>query len=76
MDISQEAGKKMSKQNPKKDFQQQALQKRSNIVLEFLGFLAHNKKWWLLPILLILLLMGLLILFSSTAIAPFIYPLI
>ncbi|HTL73043.1 MAG TPA: DUF5989 family protein [bacterium] len=42
---------------------------------EFLDFLRHNKKWWLLPIVLILLLLGLLVLLSGTAIAPFLYPL-
>jgi hypothetical protein len=59
----------------KNEFQQQAQQKRPNIVMEFLDFLKHNKKWWLLPILLILLLLGLIILLSGTAIAPFLYPL-
>ena len=68
----------MSEQsNPVKpsEFQQEAQQKRSNLVLEFLDFLRHNKKWWLLPIILILLLLGLIILLSGTAIAPFLYPL-
>lgn len=64
-----------SQQSQKKEFQQQARQKRSNIVFEFLGFLKHNKKWWLLPILLVLLLLGLIILLSGTAVAPFLYPL-
>ncbi len=65
----------MSDPSKKKEFQQQAKQKRTNIVMEFLDFLKHNKKWWLLPILLILLLLGLIILLSGTAIAPFLYPL-
>ena len=59
----------------KTEFQQQAEQGRSNILLEFLDFLKHNKKWWLLPILVVLLLLGLIILLSGTAIAPFLYPL-
>ena len=42
---------------------------------EFLEFLRHNKKWWLLPILVILLAFGLLMLLSGTAAAPFIYTL-
>ena len=66
---------KPSRQSQKEEFQQQAQQGRSNILLEFLDFLKHNKKWWLLPILLILLLLGLIILLSGTAIAPFLYPL-
>jgi hypothetical protein len=42
---------------------------------EFGSFLAHNKKWWLLPILIVLSLLGVLILLSGTAAAPFIYTL-
>jgi len=32
-----------------------------------------NKKWWLVPIIAVLLIFGLLILLSSTGVAPFIY---
>ena len=58
-----------------KKFEELAQQKRSSLVGEFFEFLKHNKKWWLLPILLILLGLGLLVLLSSSAVAPFIYPL-
>ena len=58
-----------------KKFEQLAQEKRTSIVREFLEFLKHNKKWWLLPIILILLGLGLLVLLSSSALAPFIYPL-
>ena len=50
-------------------------QKRPSIVTEFWFFLKHNKKWWLLPIFIILLILGLLVLLSGSALAPFIYPL-
>jgi drug/metabolite transporter superfamily protein YnfA len=39
------------------------------------GFLKNNKKWWLLPIILLFLVFALLILLSSTGVAPFIYTL-
>ena len=42
---------------------------------EFWVFLAQNKKWWLLPIVLVMLLLGILIMLSGTAAAPFIYTL-
>jgi hypothetical protein len=42
---------------------------------EFWYFLAHNKKWWLLPILVLLLGLALLIGLGGTAAAPFIYTL-
>lgn len=43
------------------------------VAAEFLDFLKHNKKWWLVPILLVLGLFGVLIILASTAAAPFIY---
>ena len=61
--------------NKKQQMEQLAHEKRSNLITEFFAFLGHNKKWWLLPIIIILLVMGLLVLLSSSAIAPFIYPL-
>lgn len=64
-----------SKPSQKKEFQQQAEQKRSSLLIEFLDFLRHNKKWWLLPIVLMLLFLGLIVMLSGSAIAPFIYPL-
>lgn len=66
---------KASKQSQKKEFLEHAGEKRNSIVREFLDFLRHNKKWWLLPIILILLLMGLFLLLGGTVLAPFLYPL-
>ena len=57
------------------ELEQLAKEKRTSLVGEFFIFLKHNKKWWLLPILLLLLGLGLLVLLSSSSIAPFIYPL-
>jgi hypothetical protein len=45
------------------------------LLVEFWDFLRTNKKWWLLPILVVLGLIGVLVLLSSSAVAPFIYPL-
>lgn len=59
----------------KNEFEQLSQQKRMSLIAEFIEFLKHNKKWWLLPILIILLGLGLLVLLSSSAVAPFIYPL-
>jgi hypothetical protein len=47
----------------------------SGLLAELWEFLAHNKKWWMLPILAILLLMAALALLSGSAAAPFIYTL-
>ena len=40
---------------------------------EFWGLLRDNKKWSLLPILIVLVLFSVLIIFSGTGLAPFIY---
>jgi len=63
-----------SEQKKTSEFDEQARQGRTPFLLEFWYFLKHNKKWWLLPILIVLLLLGLLVLLSGTALAPFIYP--
>jgi Family of unknown function (DUF5989) len=48
---------------------------QGGLLREFWDFLKTNKKWWLLPVLLTFLLLALLILMSSTGVAPFIYTL-
>lgn len=57
-------------------FRSQANAPQAGLLAEFWQFLKHNKKWWLLPILLALLLLGVLVVLSGTALAPFIYPLV
>jgi hypothetical protein len=62
-------------QPPPNDFARQADEKEPGLIAELFDFLRHNKKWWLLPIFLVLGLVGILVLLSSSALAPFIYPL-
>jgi uncharacterized protein DUF5989 len=59
----------------KPSFEQLSEAPPPSLLAEFLDFLRHNKKWWLLPILLVLLFLGALLLFSGSAAAPFIYTL-
>lgn len=61
--------------NEPSEFVAASRSERTGLVREFLGFLAHNKKWWLLPILIVLFLFGLLLILGGTAAGPFIYPL-
>ncbi len=56
-------------------FAKEAEQAPTGLVREFLDFLRHNKKWWLIPIILVLLFAGILVVFGSTVAAPFIYAL-
>jgi hypothetical protein len=59
----------------RREFQTEAAKGRSGLLGEFLAFLLHTKKWWMLPIVVVLLLFGALVLLSGTAVAPFIYTL-
>jgi hypothetical protein len=61
--------------NLQDEFARQAQQSQPVLLREFWDFLRYNKKWWLTPIVLVLLLVGLLVVLSSTAAAPFIYTL-
>lgn len=56
-------------------FAREAESSSPGFVVEFIDFLLHNKKWWLLPIVAVLLLFGLLMLLGGTGAAPFIYTL-
>ncbi len=47
----------------------------SSFLGEFWRFARANRKWWLTPVLLVLLVVGALVLLTSTAVGPFIYPL-
>lgn len=49
---------------------------KQSLLREFLGFIIHEKKWWMIPLVAVLLIIGTLILFaSSSPLAPFLYPL-
>lgn len=50
-------------------------EKPANVFVDMVRFLRQNRKLWLLPMLIVLLLLGLLIVLSSSAVAPFIYTL-
>jgi membrane-bound ClpP family serine protease len=62
----------MAKKQPVK-FEEAAKEQRPSLAAEFLYFLKHSKKWWLLPILIVLAVVGLLAAFSASGVAPFIY---
>ncbi len=56
-------------------FEQAASRQSPGMAREFIGFLAHNKKWWLAPVIVVMLLLGLLVFLGGTGVAPFIYTL-
>lgn len=56
-------------------FARAATRRSGGIAGDFVDFLRHHRKWWLLPILVVLLLAGVVAILGGTAIAPFIYAL-
>lgn len=62
-------------QEREQDIDRLARQESGGIIGEILAFLRHTRKWWLTPIILVLLLIGVLVVLSGTAAAPFIYTL-
>ncbi len=48
---------------------------KQSLLRDFIDFIKHEKKWWLIPLLVVLLGVSLLIIFAqSSPLAPFIYP--
>ncbi len=56
-------------------FSQESNMARTSLLAEFVDFLKHNKKWWLLPIVAALVAVGVLVAAGGGAAAPFIYTL-
>jgi hypothetical protein len=55
------------------DFASQAEEDAPGLIAEFWDFLIHNKKWWLIPIVLVLAAVGVFVVLTGTAAAPFLY---
>jgi hypothetical protein len=60
---------------PTQEFEQAAAGPPDSLWAEYLYFLRHNKKWWLLPILLVFGLLGGLVMASGSGLLPWIYAL-
>jgi len=49
---------------------------KQSLAKEFLAFIIHEKKWWMIPLIAVLLLVGAMVFFaSSSPLAPCLYPL-
>jgi hypothetical protein len=55
------------------DFQRQAEQAPPGLVAEFIDFLLHNKKWWLIPIIVVLLVLGFLVVIGGSGLSWLMY---
>lgn len=71
----QQSDPNASPEKQRQAFEEAANAREMGIVQEFILFLRENKAWWLVPIFLALALIGLAAWLSSSAAAPFIYPL-
>lgn len=58
-----------------RQFEDAARQSQPGLIAELMGFLRHNKKWWLTPILVVLLVLGLLVILAGTPAGLAIYTL-
>ena len=56
-------------------FEKGQQESQTGLVKEFLYFLKHNKKFWMIPLLLALFLLAALLILGGTSVAPFIYTL-
>tara|TARA_Y100001934_G_scaffold190048_1_gene224011 strand:- start:2101 stop:2301 length:201 start_codon:yes stop_codon:yes gene_type:complete len=65
----------MAKKDQKKEFIEAGSEPEGNIISELIGFMAENKKWWLLPIFVVVLILGMIVFLGGTGAAPFIYTL-
>lgn len=63
------------RESKRESFEEQAQKASPGLVREYIDFLKHNKKWWLLPLIVALFLVGLLVVLGGTGAAPFIYTL-
>ena len=66
---------KETPKGPESEFLREASRERSSFFSDYLYLLRTNKKWWMLPLIALLLGLGVLVLFSSTGVAPLIYTL-
>lgn len=70
----QDESAEQAKDREAAEFREQAEEKPEHVLMEFVDFLRHNKKWWLAPLVLALLILGGLVVLGGPVL-PFIYPL-
>ena len=54
-------------------FAKEAEQTQPGLLREYLYFLRHSKRWYMIPTIVLLLLLGLLVALSASGLMPFIY---
>ncbi len=57
------------------DFEQLTVGASHGLLGDFVGFMAENKKWWMIPFAVVFVLLGALLVLGATGAAPFIYAL-
>ena len=60
---------------PEQEFAKKATQGQSGLLRETFAWLRYSGKWWLAPVVVLLLMVGVLVILSSSAVAPLIYTL-
>lgn len=65
----------MNLSNKENEFLADVAKPQGGFAADLWSFMSQNKKWWLAPIILVILGLGVLVMLSGTAAAPFIYTL-
>jgi hypothetical protein len=55
------------------DFQREADRAPAGLISEFVDFVLHNKKWWMIPIVIVLLVLGLIVALQASGIGWALY---
>lgn len=55
------------------EFARHGEMKRGSFIGEFIHMVRSNRKWWMIPLILILVAFGVMMVLSSSGVAPFIY---
>ena len=58
-----------------REFEAKAQKRSAGPLGEFVYFLRRSRKWWMAPIIVMLVLVGVLLVMTSSAVAPLIYAL-
>jgi hypothetical protein len=74
-DPNSQPPKQSSNEETRDSFLAESRSPRPSFARELLDFVLTNKKWWLVPIIVVLLGLSLLVLLSSSGVAPLLYPL-
>ena len=73
--MSPDAERTSEQSGQREAFEREAARDSGGLLREYVSFLQHSRKWWLVPILVFLVAVGGCLVLGSTTLAPLIYAL-